>query len=446
MKYLKKKIIIYTARIVHQYEHLLYYAKSPHSWALPSEWQKICEKFPAIIRNKVTTSTTTTHASTATTSSTTIISNTTTILSSLTNPYYSPSNPKASSLTLRVACNNAAAPSTCIQNMTTASTSTFTTSTNTINNTNIPTCTTTNNSSFMKSFNSNSTTHHNIQTTSTNNFVTNITPSVTNNNNVSNSFNNSNHNNSNNNFALYINDSNNLNTSKPLEAANNTLIYKINSHHGSSLPLNIRRKGFFNRLTYSIDEDGYEATNIKTPSPNVELPPPPQPATCSNVITHITPNANNASLNVTAGSGRIHSAGLNRHITSVRTGPMTSVPFTTLTNTDTRQKLLNKQIKIISDIMVESSKNSGGLTNKSNENLKLNYEQLSQKVFSSTQGDEVAAAGHGDDDDDDEVEIVAVSLGDNVIQTNTAPTSTPSSTSCGRPKLNLEFRSYSTCD
>ncbi|XP_073820781.1 eukaryotic translation initiation factor mextil isoform X4 [Musca autumnalis] len=41
-----------TTRIVHQYEHLLYYSKSPHSWALPNEWQRICEKFPAIIRNK----------------------------------------------------------------------------------------------------------------------------------------------------------------------------------------------------------------------------------------------------------------------------------------------------------------------------------------------------------------------------------------------------------
>ncbi|XP_013114361.1 eukaryotic translation initiation factor 4E-binding protein Mextli isoform X2 [Stomoxys calcitrans] len=41
-----------TTRIVHQNEHLLYYAKSPHSWALPNEWQRICEKFPAIVRNK----------------------------------------------------------------------------------------------------------------------------------------------------------------------------------------------------------------------------------------------------------------------------------------------------------------------------------------------------------------------------------------------------------
>ncbi|XP_011191487.1 eukaryotic translation initiation factor 4E-binding protein Mextli isoform X2 [Zeugodacus cucurbitae] len=41
-----------SSRIVHEYEHLLYYSKSPHSWALPVEWQKICEKFPAIVRNK----------------------------------------------------------------------------------------------------------------------------------------------------------------------------------------------------------------------------------------------------------------------------------------------------------------------------------------------------------------------------------------------------------
>ncbi|XP_067624428.1 eukaryotic translation initiation factor 4E-binding protein Mextli isoform X2 [Eurosta solidaginis] len=41
-----------STRIVHEYEHLLYYAKSPHSWALPAEWQKICEKCPAIVRNK----------------------------------------------------------------------------------------------------------------------------------------------------------------------------------------------------------------------------------------------------------------------------------------------------------------------------------------------------------------------------------------------------------
>uniref|UniRef100_A0A0K8V1L2 K Homology domain-containing protein n=1 Tax=Bactrocera latifrons TaxID=174628 RepID=A0A0K8V1L2_BACLA len=49
-----------SSRIVHEYEHLLYYSKSPHSWALPLEWQKICEKFPAIVRNKVTKVTATT--------------------------------------------------------------------------------------------------------------------------------------------------------------------------------------------------------------------------------------------------------------------------------------------------------------------------------------------------------------------------------------------------
>ncbi|XP_037960458.1 eukaryotic translation initiation factor 4E-binding protein Mextli [Teleopsis dalmanni] len=41
-----------STRISHEYEHLLYYAKSPHAWAFPSDWQKICEKCPSIIRNK----------------------------------------------------------------------------------------------------------------------------------------------------------------------------------------------------------------------------------------------------------------------------------------------------------------------------------------------------------------------------------------------------------
>lgn len=40
-------------RIVHEYERLMYYAKSPHSWALPSNWAHICEAYPAIVRNKV---------------------------------------------------------------------------------------------------------------------------------------------------------------------------------------------------------------------------------------------------------------------------------------------------------------------------------------------------------------------------------------------------------
>uniref|UniRef100_A0A0K8W7D6 K Homology domain-containing protein n=1 Tax=Bactrocera latifrons TaxID=174628 RepID=A0A0K8W7D6_BACLA len=33
-----------SSRIVHEYEHLLYYSKSPHSWALPLEWQKNLRK------------------------------------------------------------------------------------------------------------------------------------------------------------------------------------------------------------------------------------------------------------------------------------------------------------------------------------------------------------------------------------------------------------------
>ncbi|XP_055371855.1 eukaryotic translation initiation factor 4E-binding protein Mextli isoform X2 [Condylostylus longicornis] len=39
-------------RIVHEYERLIYYAKSPHSWALPRDWQKIVDKHPSLIRNK----------------------------------------------------------------------------------------------------------------------------------------------------------------------------------------------------------------------------------------------------------------------------------------------------------------------------------------------------------------------------------------------------------
>lgn len=42
-------------RIVHEYQRLMYYAKSPHSWALPANWSHICESFPHIIRNKVNT-------------------------------------------------------------------------------------------------------------------------------------------------------------------------------------------------------------------------------------------------------------------------------------------------------------------------------------------------------------------------------------------------------
>ncbi|XP_055539124.1 eukaryotic translation initiation factor 4E-binding protein Mextli isoform X2 [Wyeomyia smithii] len=40
-------------RIVHEYERLIYYSKSPHSWALPRDWLKICDKLPYLVRNKV---------------------------------------------------------------------------------------------------------------------------------------------------------------------------------------------------------------------------------------------------------------------------------------------------------------------------------------------------------------------------------------------------------
>lgn len=39
-------------RIVHEYDRLMFYAKSPHSWALPKDWVKICEMWPSIVRNK----------------------------------------------------------------------------------------------------------------------------------------------------------------------------------------------------------------------------------------------------------------------------------------------------------------------------------------------------------------------------------------------------------
>ncbi|XP_058826450.1 eukaryotic translation initiation factor 4E-binding protein Mextli isoform X2 [Topomyia yanbarensis] len=42
-------------RIVHEFERLLYYSKSPHSWALPRDWLKICDKHPYLVRNKVNT-------------------------------------------------------------------------------------------------------------------------------------------------------------------------------------------------------------------------------------------------------------------------------------------------------------------------------------------------------------------------------------------------------
>lgn len=41
------------SKIVHEYERLLYYSKSPHSLALPRNWSEITEKHPWIVKNKV---------------------------------------------------------------------------------------------------------------------------------------------------------------------------------------------------------------------------------------------------------------------------------------------------------------------------------------------------------------------------------------------------------
>lgn len=40
-------------RILYEYERLVQYSKSPHAWALPAEWTKICLKAPNIVRDKV---------------------------------------------------------------------------------------------------------------------------------------------------------------------------------------------------------------------------------------------------------------------------------------------------------------------------------------------------------------------------------------------------------
>lgn len=40
-------------RISYENERLLHFAKSPHSWALPRDWVKMCELYPTIVRNKV---------------------------------------------------------------------------------------------------------------------------------------------------------------------------------------------------------------------------------------------------------------------------------------------------------------------------------------------------------------------------------------------------------
>ncbi|XP_062128938.1 eukaryotic translation initiation factor 4E-binding protein Mextli isoform X3 [Drosophila sulfurigaster albostrigata] len=41
-----------TSRVSYDIEHLMYYSKSPHAWALPTEWLKMLETVPSILRNK----------------------------------------------------------------------------------------------------------------------------------------------------------------------------------------------------------------------------------------------------------------------------------------------------------------------------------------------------------------------------------------------------------
>lgn len=40
-------------KVVHEYERLLFYSKLPQSCALPRDWNKIIDKYPLLIRNKV---------------------------------------------------------------------------------------------------------------------------------------------------------------------------------------------------------------------------------------------------------------------------------------------------------------------------------------------------------------------------------------------------------
>ncbi|XP_030569001.1 eukaryotic translation initiation factor 4E-binding protein Mextli isoform X1 [Drosophila novamexicana] len=40
------------SRVSYDIEHLMYYSKSPHAWALPIEWLKMLETVPSILRNK----------------------------------------------------------------------------------------------------------------------------------------------------------------------------------------------------------------------------------------------------------------------------------------------------------------------------------------------------------------------------------------------------------
>ena len=46
-------LIVEEPRIVHEYESLLFYAKSPHSKVLPVNWLYICEKMPSIVKQEV---------------------------------------------------------------------------------------------------------------------------------------------------------------------------------------------------------------------------------------------------------------------------------------------------------------------------------------------------------------------------------------------------------
>ncbi|XP_033172981.1 eukaryotic translation initiation factor 4E-binding protein Mextli isoform X2 [Drosophila mauritiana] len=41
------------SRVSYDIEHLLYYSMSPHAWTLPTDWQKMQETAPSILRNKV---------------------------------------------------------------------------------------------------------------------------------------------------------------------------------------------------------------------------------------------------------------------------------------------------------------------------------------------------------------------------------------------------------
>ncbi|XP_026834738.1 eukaryotic translation initiation factor 4E-binding protein Mextli isoform X2 [Drosophila erecta] len=41
------------SRVSYDIEHLIYYSMSPHAWALPTDWQKMQETTPSILRNKV---------------------------------------------------------------------------------------------------------------------------------------------------------------------------------------------------------------------------------------------------------------------------------------------------------------------------------------------------------------------------------------------------------